>query len=127
MNYYSITLRKNSSPIFISDYREVIRDITDKYPTAEFDYCYEECPTSGDLHLHGMIKIKGIKLYRNNIWKLIPKNGWSIDFGPVQHFKAWQSYFTKCDQAQARLENKHTQLEQEYYDWADSNLYLSDS
>lgn len=113
---YSITLIKNSNPVFISDYFEMVDRIRTKFKKIDkFDYCFEECPTTGRLHIHGMISTDTFKIYLRGVRTLI-NEGWSLDFGEVVCRSVWESYYTKCLSDQARLENKHIQLEQEYLD-----------
>lgn len=114
MYKYSFTLRKNSNPVFITDYEQVMETYTEH--GTDIVYYYEE--TAG-LHVHGILTTD-TKVYLNSAKWLHPGEGWSLKFELLKStgdYKRWLLYIMKEAHLETNLINKSFKLAKEFYDY----------
>lgn len=110
MFHYAFTLKKNSNPVWISDYESHLTMLSTKYPHLDIEYHFED--TAG-LHIHGMIRSPK----KIHIRMIHPGNGWNLDMSFVKSPQAWDAYMTKDTIRETNLINEQYTLEYEYNEY----------
>lgn len=117
MYYYSLTVRKTSYPVWITDYELYIRDyLTSNNNIVDIKLHYED--TAG-LHFHAMIKSKK-KVYINRIFP--PESGWNIDLSRTRDVKLWEYYITKDSAKETNLINSEYERVREAEEYMNKSL-----
>lgn len=93
MQYYELTIQKNSKDIDIRDYVKYIDEIRDLWDMTIIP-CYEYGPKRGKLHVHCLcVREPWLHPLRASNMPHVP--GFSVSFSRCKSRFAWEAYYSK--------------------------------